>query len=374
MKRPALPHLQHHNGEAPSPRVYLYSLTRRSTPYRDMSSCVDFPPSPQLRYNLGVAPSLYSESTRSLVSSRSSSPTVFTDTCVRDAMGGGKSIPFTVDDEIPTAVDSDGLVDHVCRGAAHVVEVDELTEDAIKSLKMIVHWHNGESVPSTFRKKARAIGTDYVNAIESSAKVARYGIAFAGEVIKLCELPTKELNIDVNSSIHGLQETVKLAHEDAVSSYEQFRKIRQEIIQIINEISVQQSEIKDRLDNRKRHSKGQDPTVALKLLHKASVDMLNLMGGVAKFANWWHKSGTIIATSERNLRFIVDLNRSQFNKIRKEWEGVRNRYEGYDRMIDALVDFCSVHKIRLSISKFSQLMAMLKGKPTKLTRLSVVLA
>ena len=77
-----------------------------------------------------------------------------------------------------------------------------------------------------------------------------------------------------------------------------------------------------------------DLICALKLLRKAFDDIGHLVDGVAELARWWFEAEGVISTFEKQM--LVDGRRMslpQFNKARKGWESVRDRYEVYSRVV-----------------------------------------
>jgi len=83
------------------------------------------------------------------------------------------------------------------------------------------------------------MGKDYVEAIESSVKVAGYGVAYTDDVLNLCEHLAKkpdadeeESDADIGSYIEEMRRTVQLAHVDAHATYELFRAIRKKLHQV----------------------------------------------------------------------------------------------------------------------------------------------
>jgi hypothetical protein len=73
------------------------------------------------------------------------------------------------------------------------------------------------------------VGKDYIEAIESSVNVAGYGVAYADDVINLCDHLVQELDADIGSFIEEMRRIVQLAHVDAQTTYGLFRTIRQKL-------------------------------------------------------------------------------------------------------------------------------------------------
>lgn len=81
-------------------------------------------------------------------------------------------------------------------------------------------------------KEARAVGKDYVKAIEISVKVAGHGIAFAAEVFSLCECLSQDPDIDLRSYIDEMKTVVQRARGDADATHKQFCAIRSKLLQV----------------------------------------------------------------------------------------------------------------------------------------------
>jgi hypothetical protein len=78
----------------------------------------------------------------------------------------------------------------------------------------------------------RAVGKDYVEAIEKSVKVARHGIAFAAEVFNLCEYVSQEPGTDVRLFIDEMRNRVRVAHADAKDTYKKFSAVQWSLFQV----------------------------------------------------------------------------------------------------------------------------------------------
>jgi hypothetical protein len=78
----------------------------------------------------------------------------------------------------------------------------------------------------------------------------------------------------------------------------------------------------------------QDPIDALKVLID---DVCDLVKSVAKFANWWSQTATMISSSEDHVS--IDgrrMSQIRINLVRKSWEAVQINYEVYSRTVSDL--------------------------------------
>jgi hypothetical protein len=81
-------------------------------------------------------------------------------------------------------------------------------------------------------KKIKSVAIDYSKAIDASVVTAVYGIAFAEDVVGLCEYLTQKPHTDVRQYIEEMRQIARKAHGDAKDTYEKFRAVRRTILQV----------------------------------------------------------------------------------------------------------------------------------------------
>lgn len=157
-----------------------------------------------------------------------------------------------IDGKMPIGVD--GLVRHMVDGAQSVVDVDELLEAALKSFAIIAQWYAEPSVcvqPSLakplyyirtyfthssgnppFVNEAKAVGKDYIEAVKESVKVAGLGVAFAADVVNLCDYISKGRDTDIRSFMDEMRMIVQQALDEAATTNHKFRNIRKRLVQV----------------------------------------------------------------------------------------------------------------------------------------------
>jgi hypothetical protein len=217
---------------------------------------------------------------------------------------------------------------------------------------------------------ARTIGRDYVEAVESSVKVAGHGVAFAADVVILCEHLNQGRDTSIRSFINEMRMIVRLAQSETNTTHGRFGAIRRKLyqvccgtrsslellIEVANSSSrkFQFSKMILRMDriivsvsvppqnfvtstvhmsSLSGHTQ-RDLICTLELLRKAFEDIDHLVDGVAKFAHWWSEAENVISTFEKQM--FVDGRRIslfQLGKAQKAWESVRDRYEVYSRVV-----------------------------------------
>ncbi|KIM74362.1 hypothetical protein PILCRDRAFT_828352 [Piloderma croceum F 1598] len=271
----------------------------------------------------------------------------------------------------PNLIEINDVLEHLLDGPQHVVNVDDRMERARESFNKIELWHKAQSAPANIAvmKAARTVSRDYAEAIELGVKAASHGIAFVSDIINLCEHLSQNPDGGVSLFFAETRMTVQLAHTDAKSSYEQFRAIRQKLLQIIRGALVQQKQMKIGSDNRQRSTKEQDYTGALMLLHKASDDMSELVNCVSKFTNWWSKAETMISTLEKQMPIDVRrMSTTRVDVVRKNWAIVEKEIEEYRRNLDALNDFYFADKKHTPATKIKKLKAVFMRNSTGHTR------
>ncbi|KIM83091.1 hypothetical protein PILCRDRAFT_784274 [Piloderma croceum F 1598] len=231
------------------------------------------------------------------------------------------------------------VLGHLLCGTQHVADADEQLEAALKSFKMIENWYEARSAPvdaavAVAMRGARTMGRDYVEAVESSVKVAGHGVAFAADVVILCEHLNQGRDSGIRSFIDEMRMIARLAQSETKTTHGRFGAIRRKLYQLTIEIPAQQQDIKGGQDN---HHTQRDLICASKLLRKAFDDIGHLVDGVAKFAHWWSEAESVISTLEKQM--FVDRRRIsllQLDKARKGWEAVHDRYEVYSRVVSAM--------------------------------------
>jgi len=217
---------------------------------------------------------------------------------------------------------------------------------------------SGNSAVVAVVKDARSAIREFVKATDLSVKVAGHGIAFAADIVNLCEFLVQNPETDVGSFINEMRLIVQLAHSDVNSLYEQLNSIGRKLLEIITGIRAQQN----------RSTMAQDLIGALELLNKASDCMSELGDRVAKFAEWWFKTEIMISTLGKVSVNGRRMSPIRLNMVRKNWEAVRNQYEVYSRTIDTLTDFYPMDKTRTSASWFNKLKAVFVRKSTGHTK------
>jgi hypothetical protein len=78
----------------------------------------------------------------------------------------------------------------------------------------------------------RTIGRDYVEAVESTVKVAGHGVAFAADVVILCEHLNQGRNIGIRAFLDEMRMTVRMAQSDTNATHGRFGAIRQRLHQV----------------------------------------------------------------------------------------------------------------------------------------------
>jgi len=235
-------------------------------------------------------------------------------------------------------------------GAQCVAAVDDLLGAALKSFRVIEKLYTETSVscdplPVTVANGARSAGRDYVEAVGESVKVAGQGVAFAADVVNLCDYLSEGRDSDIRSFIDEMRTIVQQALGEAGTTNHKFRDIRKNLFQLIKKIPVKEGEPK-------HDSEEQDYVTASELIEKAADDIGHLLDGVDKFANWWRQAESMISTLEIGMFVSYPrINPIRLVMARKGWETVRERYEVYNRTIDTLADCYPVDNTRTWLDK-----------------------
>jgi hypothetical protein len=79
---------------------------------------------------------------------------------------------------------------------------------------------------------ARATGKDYVEALRESVKVAGRGVAFAADVMNLCDYLSKGRDADISLFIDEMRTIVQQAIGEADTTNDKFRDIRKRLFQV----------------------------------------------------------------------------------------------------------------------------------------------
>jgi hypothetical protein len=79
---------------------------------------------------------------------------------------------------------------------------------------------------------ARVAGKDYVEAVQSSAKVAGHGVALAADAIGLCEYLSKGYDADIRSFIDGMGTIVRQAQTEADATRKKFVDVSKRLLQV----------------------------------------------------------------------------------------------------------------------------------------------
>ncbi|KIM83081.1 hypothetical protein PILCRDRAFT_7500 [Piloderma croceum F 1598] len=266
------------------------------------------------------------------------------------------SKPSAIDGKMP--IDVDGLVRHMVDGAQRVADVDELSEAALKSFEIIAQWYAETSVSSNppFANKARAMGKDYIEAVKESVKVAGLGVAFAADVVNLCDYVSKGRDTDIRSFMDEMRMIVQQALDETATTNHKFRNIRKRLVQLMKEIPVQQRRIKQGHNNLKTLSDYSREQDHINALEKVSDDMGHLVDGVAKFAKWWSQAKSMLFTSDTQM-FVNDqnINPIRLDMAQKSWESYSliQCYNVIRFQIDTLADSYPVDNMRAYVSWFT---------------------
>ena len=81
-------------------------------------------------------------------------------------------------------------------------------------------------------KGASTMARDYVEAVESIVKVAGHGVAFAADVVTLCEHLNRGRDLGIRSFVDEMQMIVRLALSEANTTHGRFGAIRQKLYQV----------------------------------------------------------------------------------------------------------------------------------------------
>ncbi|KIM83080.1 hypothetical protein PILCRDRAFT_88318 [Piloderma croceum F 1598] len=263
----------------------------------------------------------------------------------------------TVEDSAALTLPNDehtveGLVRHMVDGAQRVADVDELSEAALKSFEIIAQRYAETSVSDNpifvaIENGAKSAGKDYVETVKESVKIAVHGVAFATDVIGLCDCISKSCDADIRSFIDEMRTIAQQALDEATATNLKFRDIRRRLVQLIKEIPDDSEE--------------QGHIGTLGLLKKASDNIGNLANGVNKFANWWSHAKIMIYQLEISTFVSYPrISSIRLEMAQKGWASVRVRYEAYNRtafQIDTLADCYPVHNTHTSASVLSKVMA-----------------
>jgi hypothetical protein len=79
---------------------------------------------------------------------------------------------------------------------------------------------------------ARAAGRDYVEAVKESVKVAGLGVAFAADVMNLCDYLSKGPDAALRSFIDEMRTIAQRAQIEADATNHKFRDIRKRLVQV----------------------------------------------------------------------------------------------------------------------------------------------
>jgi hypothetical protein len=79
---------------------------------------------------------------------------------------------------------------------------------------------------------AKAAGKDYVEAVKESVKIAEHGVAFAADVISLCDCISKSRDADICSFIDEMRTIAQQALGEATATNHKFRDIRMRLVQV----------------------------------------------------------------------------------------------------------------------------------------------
>jgi hypothetical protein len=79
---------------------------------------------------------------------------------------------------------------------------------------------------------ARTMSRDYVEAVESSVKVAGHGVAFAADVVVLCEHLNQGRDSGIHSFIDDMRLIARLAQSETKTTHGRFGAIRLKLYQV----------------------------------------------------------------------------------------------------------------------------------------------
>ncbi|KAG8748876.1 hypothetical protein FRC14_001877 [Serendipita sp. 396] len=197
----------------------------------------------------------------------------------------------------------------------------------------------------------------YVQAINTSVRVAEDGHIFSGEAIQLCKLlldPEKANCEEPQDSIDKMRATAKKALENCKTTVKMFKQVSRKLIEMwkkVPKVALAVEAGDKNISIRYYHTTSLKPTEIVTAMEKGSLEALSvekLSEDINTSVKWWSNMETNLEVVYEKVSELVSNKRKQYlaRHIKGRWAEIRDDYMKYKSKIAPLRVFYSLDDIK----------------------------
>lgn len=234
--------------------------------------------------------------------------------------------------------------------------LNSIVESAYKSIQIFESWSHASSdhpTLSKFIQDIRRIGLAFYEAIDLSIGIAQHEFDFSGDAIELCDLLlSADTEIEeLREYIQDMNDKAKAAREECTNALDKFRKVRQELNQIVKKspeeimkIDAKRPSIRiPHFGDKTKPKRDLELVRAVLELNLEIIDFGTLGESIDGLESWSYGAEKVLQTAVRSSSSLrPGKDKLRVKQLQKTWTGMKEGFKQYKTRISQLQDYYSL--------------------------------